>query len=143
VLTYRIREGDCIQKVSDKYREISVCYVKDLNLTRLQLRTRSFVPPPPTSTTTGVEREAVVEKILETEVLVRILKSSGPPHFTGCSPIPILPPRIACGASSTHFFLSGYTLHRHHSGGTPHTWEVLSILALPRLSMRMPQVYDL
>jgi len=65
VLTYSIREGDCIQKVSDKYRKISVCYVKDLNLTRLQLRTRSFVPPPPTFTTTGVEREAVVKKYLK------------------------------------------------------------------------------
>lgn len=63
ILLYSIQ--DCKKVVNDKYRGIQICYVENPRLTRAQLNTRPFNPPPPTFTTTGVERKWVTERYLE------------------------------------------------------------------------------
>jgi uncharacterized protein (DUF983 family) len=64
VLRYRVR--NCEVVIRDKARDgKEVCYVRDIELTRVDLRTRAFKPPPITYTTTNVEREFVAEKYLK------------------------------------------------------------------------------
>jgi|GEM_PF-2011171 len=65
VLQYSIRDPDCVIRLTDRYRGIDVCYVKDLRITGVPIRTRPFTPPPPTFTTTSVEREFIVERYLK------------------------------------------------------------------------------
>mgnify|MGYP001770710703 CR=1 FL=1 len=50
----------------DKIRNETIYYVEELNLRRVKLPVRSFVPPPPlTFTTTSVEKEYVAKKYLQ------------------------------------------------------------------------------
>jgi hypothetical protein len=65
VLLYKIRDKDCAVKVRDSVRKKEVCYVKDLNLTKIDVPTKSFKPPPPTFTTTDVEKDYIVQKYLQ------------------------------------------------------------------------------
>jgi hypothetical protein len=65
VLLYEIRDEDCAVKVRDSVRKEVVCYVGNLNLTKIDVPTKSFKPPPPTFTTTNVERDYVAQKYLQ------------------------------------------------------------------------------
>jgi hypothetical protein len=66
VLLYEIRDEDCaeIMKMDSKRKE-SVCYVGNLSLTKIDIPTRTFKPPPPTFTTTEVEKSYVAKKHLQ------------------------------------------------------------------------------
>jgi uncharacterized protein (DUF983 family) len=66
IFCYEIRDRDCVAVIKDDARgKKDVCYVKDLDLTRIDLRTRDFKPLPPTLTTTNVEKDFVVRKYLQ------------------------------------------------------------------------------
>jgi len=64
ILCYDIRDKDCVI-IKDKAREEKeVYYVRNLNLTKIDVRTKTFEPPPPTFTTTSIEKKFIVEKYL-------------------------------------------------------------------------------
>jgi hypothetical protein len=65
MLLYEIRDENCVVKVRDSVRKEVVCYVGNLNLTKIDVPTKSFKPPPPTFTTTNVERDYVAQKYLQ------------------------------------------------------------------------------
>jgi hypothetical protein len=65
VLLYEIRDEDCVVKIKDSIKKETVCYVGGLSLTKMDVPTRTFKPPPPTFTTTEVERSYVAQKYLQ------------------------------------------------------------------------------
>jgi uncharacterized protein (DUF983 family) len=63
VLKYDIK--NCEDILKDRARDgKEVCYTRDLELTKVDVRTRPFKPPPVTYTATEVEKETVVRKYL-------------------------------------------------------------------------------
>jgi hypothetical protein len=65
ILCYDVRDEDCVI-IKDKARGgKEVYYVRNLNLMKIDVRTRTFEPPPPTFTTTSIEKKIVVEKYLQ------------------------------------------------------------------------------
>jgi hypothetical protein len=65
ILCYSIRDRDRVAEIEDSARRKEVCYVRDLALTRIDVQVRAFKPPPPTFTTTDVEKDFVIQKYLQ------------------------------------------------------------------------------
>jgi len=63
LLQYFIKDSDC-EFYDDKIRKERICYVKNLDLKKVVISVKPFNPPPPTITTTDVEKKYVVSKYL-------------------------------------------------------------------------------
>lgn len=63
LLQYNVKDEDCIF-YDDRVRNERICYVKYLDLKRVAKPLRPFKPPPPTITTTEVEKKYVIGKYL-------------------------------------------------------------------------------